>query len=167
MAQPPYQDPVYQHTSRDSYGQQPGAQQYPQQNTPYASQPGYPESTPPPAGQPTGGVHGGSKKRQYAAQAFDFGSGANAALTPAMSGGAYSAGVGSPGYPAEAFTPAPAGYIPPQPSYETSGVAGMTNQFGQMGFGGQPQTTSPQLQVQLLFLLTQQTIVGARVRLTW
>ena len=148
MAQPPYQDPDYQYTSNDPYGQQPGAPHYPQQTSPYASQPGYPEPTLPPAGPPTGGVHGGAKKRQYAAQAFEFGSGANAALTPPMSGGAYAAGMGPPGYPAETFTPAPVGYIPSQPSYETSGVAGMANQFGQMGFGGQPQPISPQLQVQ-------------------
>lgn len=147
MAQPPYQDPDHQYTSNEPSG----APQYLQQNTPYDSQPGYPEPTSPPGGQPTGGVHGGPRKRQYAAQAFEFGSGANAALTPPMSGGAYSAGTGPPGYPAETFTPAPVGYIPPQQSYETPGVAGMTNQFGQMGFGGQPQTSSPQLQVQLLF----------------
>ena len=99
-------------------------------------------------------MHGGPKKRQYAAQAFDFGSGANAAITPSATGGIGGASTyppggmaGPAGYPAESFTPAPVGYTPPQPGYEAPGVASMTNQFGQMGVGGQPQQAAPQLQV--------------------
>lgn len=64
-------------------------------------------------------------------------------------GAAYPPGgmTGPAGYPAESFTPAPVGYTPPQPGYEAPGVAAVTNQFGQMGFGGQPPAGAPQLQV--------------------
>jgi len=100
-------------------------------------------------------VHGGPKKRQYAAQAFEFGSGANAAITPSAAGGVGGASTyppggmtGPAGYPAESFAPAPVGYTPSQPGYEAPGVASMTNQFGQMGLGGrQPLQPAPQLQV--------------------
>ena len=57
----------------------------------------------------------------------------------------------------EQFTPAAVGgYVPPQPGYESAPVAGMTNQFGQMGFGGQaqPQVVTPQVQV-CAFILSQ------------
>src|SRR5437868_5643286 len=100
MAQPPYQDPNYQYPPQDPYGQNPGTPQYPSQNTPYAvQQPGYPPaaSTPPPSGPPAGGVLGGPKKRQYATQAFEFGSGANAAITPSAAGGVGGASTYPPG----------------------------------------------------------------------
>ena len=154
MAQPPYQDPNYQYPPQDPYGQNPGTPQYPPQNTPYAAQqPGYPPTASPPSPPPGPPAGGGPKKRQYAAQAFEFGSGANAAITPLAAGGvggaSYPPGgmTGPAGYPAESFTPAPVGYTPPQPGYESPGVAAMTNQFGQMGVGGQPQQAAPQLQV--------------------
>jgi protein transport protein SEC24 len=118
----------------------------------------------------------GKKKRAYAGQAFDFGTGANtsaaAAQPPAAGapyGGAQPAGYGYPSQPAQpgytqpaygdqgAAAPAaqpaygqptygaPAGYQAPDPGYPApgvaqaapGGVAGVTQQFGQMGFGGQ------------------------------
>lgn len=161
MAQPPYQDPNYPYPPQDPYGQQPDpppVSGYPPQQTPYSTQPaGYPPtgSPPPPSGPPSG-PPGGVKKRQYAAQAFEFGSGANAALTPSRdqvqgaigyAPGGMAAPVGYP--PADTFTPAPVGgYVPPQPAYDTPGVAAMTNQFGQMGFAGHP-AAATQLQLQV------------------
>lgn len=119
------------------------------------------------------------KKRGYAGQAFDFGTGANAGAAAAPLGGQPAPGAGAFGYPAQpAQQPAygmpqqPAygqpGYADPaaqqqaaaygqpaygQPAYEAPGtgypqqptpgaaqpgVQGVTQQFSQMGMGGQP-----------------------------
>ena len=127
---------------------------------------------------------GGKKKRAYAGQAFDFGSGANAGLSatpPANQPAAATAGAfGYPGQqaqqPAYAMPQQPAygqagyadpaaqqqpaygqpaygqpGYDPAQPGYPQQptpglvqpGVQGVTQQFAQMGMGGQP-TQQPQ-----------------------
>ncbi|KAI5793700.1 transport protein-like protein SEC24 [Peziza echinospora] len=153
MAQPPYQDPNYQYPPQDPYNQQP-ASPYP----PYGGQAppaagGYEQpldgSLPPPPPQPGQGATAGHRKRQYAAQAFEFGSGANAGITQAPNPSTVPyppvGGGGPVGYP-EQFTPATAGgYGPPQPGYDAP-VAGMANQFGQMGIASQPQVVAPQLQ---------------------
>ena len=121
------------------------------------------------------------KKRGYAGQAFDFGTGANAgAAAAAPLGGQPAPGAGAFGYPAQpAQQPAygmpqqpaygqpgyadpaaqqqaaaygqpaygqPAGYEAPQTGYPQQpapgvaqpGVQGVTQQFSQMGMGGQP-----------------------------
>jgi protein transport protein SEC24 len=101
---------------QEGYGQQPVAYGAPVQ------QPG--EA---PASQ---GHTGGRKKRAYAGEAFEFGSGANAALggqPPA--GGAY--GAYPPQQPAYGADPSQMaqGYAPPV----APGVAQMTQQFGAMG----------------------------------
>lgn len=112
----------------NDYGQQAG---FP----PYGQQPAYPTdggqayaspttSTPPPGAQQPGEVHGGKKKkRAYAAQAFDVGSGANAAV-----GGQLPAG-GQFGTP----QPVAAGYGYPgqetQPAVD-AGAYGVPQQYG-------------------------------------
>lgn len=92
-----------------------------------------PTGTPPAPGQ--GQPAGGKKKRAYAGQAFEFGSGANAALggqPPA--GGAFPPPQApvyqQPMYGADPsqMQPAAAGYSPGAPP-----VAQMTQQFGAMG----------------------------------
>lgn len=60
--------------TKDQYGQQ------------SPTQPGFDTTSPPPAGQPEQEV-GKKKKRGYAAQAYDFGAGANSALGGQMQGG--------------------------------------------------------------------------------
>lgn len=122
---------------------------------------------------------GGKKKRAYAGQAFDFGSGANAGqaaaaapgTAPAQGAFGYPAqqqpaygmpqqpAYGQPGYvdPAAAQQPAaygqpaygqPMGYEAPQTGYPQQpvapGVQGVTQQFSQMGMGGQGATPQPQ-----------------------
>ena len=110
---------------------------------------------------------GGKKKRAYAGEAFDFGSGANAALGGQQQGGgeynAYAAQAAAAGYPPTGWTPSStAGYAPvpgqaqpvvgeyqpPTPGYPgpaVGGVAQVTQQFGQMGIGGpQAPTQMPQ-----------------------
>jgi protein transport protein SEC24 len=132
---------------------------------------------------------GGKKKRAYAGQAFDFGTGANAGQTAAPPGGQPAPGAGAFGYPvqqaqqpaygmpqqpaygqpgyvdpaAQQQAPAygqpaygqPAGYEAPQTGYPQQpapgvtqpGIQGVTQQFGQMGMGGQPSQqpqTAPQ-----------------------
>ncbi|KAJ9626463.1 COPII subunit [Taxawa tesnikishii (nom. ined.)] len=117
----------------------------------------------------------GKKKRAYAGQAFEFGSGANAgtaapqAATPGY-GAAPAAGYGypqqqpqtgyqQPGYgdqSAQVPMQQPAygqpaygaagGYQPPATGYPAPDMGGVTQQFGQMGFSGQQQTPQPQAQ---------------------
>lgn len=92
------------------------------------------------AGAPAPAAAGGRKKRTYAGEAFEFGSGANAAL-----GGQQQAGGNYGAYPAQApavgyqqpvygaeptqAQPAVSGYAPPV----APGVPQMTQQFGAMG----------------------------------
>lgn len=101
---------------QEGYGQQPVAYGAPVQQ---------------PGEAPAPQVHtGGRKKRAYAGEAFEFGSGANAALggqPPA--GGAYGAYPSQqPAYGADPSQMAQ-GYAPPV----APGVAQMTQQFGAMG----------------------------------
>jgi protein transport protein SEC24 len=82
---------------------------------------------------PTPVQHGGKKKRAYAGEAFEFGSGANAALGGQLpAGGSYGA------YPQQqAGYQQPAAYgADPAQAYAAPaapGVAQMTQQFGAMG----------------------------------
>lgn len=114
--------------------------------------------TPPPPTGPQSHA-AGKKKRAYAGEAFDFGSGANAALGGQQQGGgdynAYAAQAAAAGYPPAGWTPAAVpGYVPasgqaqpavgeyqpPAAAYPGPGVGGVaqvTQQFGQMGIGGQ------------------------------
>lgn len=159
-----YQDPA-------QYGQE-VAQQY--AGTP---QPDYDQQAAPVPGQV-----GGKKKRAYAGQAFEFGTGANAGQQAPPAGGAYPvaqpAGYGypqqqqqpqamgyqQPGYgdaaaaqPAQAVYAqpgyaAPAAYQAPDASYPAPGaaplaqpgIAGVTQQFSQMGMAQQPQQAPAQ-----------------------
>lgn len=105
---------------------------------------------------------GGKKKRAYAGEAFEFGSGANAALGgqqqgggnyPAFAAQAAAAGYPTPGYAADAAAgyaqPQPVGvgeYQPPTAGYpapSAAGVAQVTQQFGQLGVSG-PHQVPPQ-----------------------
>ena len=112
-------------------------------------------------GAPVQGQAGSRKKRVYAGEAFDFGSGANAALGGQLpAGGSYGAyppqqpvpvagyqqPVPQPMYgvdPAAQMQPVAPGYAPPQ----APGVAQMTQQFGGMGMADpnqmQPQAPRP------------------------
>lgn len=126
----------------------------------YGSPTGY--GSPVQPGAPPQGQAGGRRKRVYAGEAFDFGSGANAAL-----GGQMPAG-GSFGYPPQqpvaGYQQPIAGYQQPmaQPMYGVDpaaqmqqpvapgyappaapGVAQMTQQFGAMGMAD-PQQMPPQ-----------------------
>jgi protein transport protein SEC24 len=85
---------------QDQYGQgYPAPDQYAQQSP---EQPGFgTTSPPPPAGQPED-VGGKKKKRGYAAQAYDFGAGANSALGGQQQGGGQFQQPGGP--PAPAYT---------------------------------------------------------------
>ncbi|KMU76310.1 hypothetical protein CISG_01044 [Coccidioides immitis RMSCC 3703] len=120
---------------------------------------------PPPAGAPaTGGpTHGGRKKRAYAGQAFEFGSGANAALGGQLPGGGTYGGYPAPPqpqgyppvpYPGQPAQPAPetyaageqlgaGGYQPPGPGYPAADVSQITQQMGQMSMGGQMPGRAP------------------------
>lgn len=127
----------------------------------YAS-PGSPSQQPgvPVAGPASHPNVGGKKKRAYAGEAFEFGSGANAALGgQQQGGGAYgyvpqpqqaagyppstygadpnqvaAAGYGQPAAAIGGYQPPVAGYAAPAP-----GVDQMTQQFGQMGMGAPQQ----------------------------
>lgn len=132
----------------------------------YPPQEGYGEA---PGQQPPPGPAqaGAKKKRAYAGQAFDFGSGANAALGGQQQGGgnygAYAAQAAAAGYPPAGYgadpaagytAPAPAaaapgGYQPPVTGYPgpgDAGVAQVTQQFGHMGVAD-PQQQPLQQQV--------------------
>lgn len=107
----------------------------------------------PQPGQPPQGQAGGRKKRVYAGESFEFGSGANAALGGQMpAGGSYGyppqQPVAQPMYgadPAAQMQPVAQGYAPPV----APGVAQMTQQFGGMGLADpnqmpqQPQAPRP------------------------
>lgn len=104
---------------------------------------------------------GGKKKRAYAGEAFEFGSGANAALGGQQQGGGAYGYMPQPqqaaGYPPSTYgadpnqiaaagygqpaAPAVGGYQPPVAGYTAPapGVDQMTQQFGQMGMGAQQQ----------------------------
>lgn len=147
----------------NDYGQQPGFQPYGQQ-PPFPDDGLAPVGTPPPgAPQAHGEAAGGKKKkRAYAAQAFDVGSGANAAVGGQLPGGGQfgtpqpaAAGYGYPGQEAQpavgaaaygapqtygspgaapGFQPPDAYGAPPAP-----GVAGITQGMAGMQMGqGQP-----------------------------
>ncbi|OJJ49158.1 hypothetical protein ASPZODRAFT_129561 [Penicilliopsis zonata CBS 506.65] len=129
----------------------------------YPPQEGYGQpvgyGTPPPPSDPAAtapaphAAHGGKKKRVYAGQAFELGSGANAALGGQQQGGgsygayppAPAAGYQQPMYGVDPNQgqPAVAGYAPPAPS----GVAQMTQQFGAMGMADQQQAAPQPVQV--------------------
>jgi protein transport protein SEC24 len=108
------------------------------------------------------------KKRAYAGQAFEFGTGANAGMAPPPPATPYGAaqpaaayGYGAPiqqqpaGYPdpmqhqQPAYGAPPAGYQPPD-AYGAApgGVAAMTQQFGQMGMAPQQQLHQQPQQLQ-------------------
>lgn len=110
------------------------------------------QSTVPPQGMQAPAA-GGRKKRAYAGEAFEFGSGANAALGGQQTaGGAYGAyppqpepvGYQQPVYGADPtqMQPVAAGYAPPAPG----GVAQMTQQFGGLGMGEPHHMPPPQHQ---------------------
>ncbi|KAI1930461.1 COPII subunit [Ophidiomyces ophidiicola] len=138
----------------------------------YPPPPGQEYGAPPPAADQPGGppqstaqanappAPGGRKKRAYAGQAFEFGTGANAALGGQLPGGGSYGGypappqpqnfaaapyAGQPPQPApEAFATgeqmAMGGYQPPMPGYPTppaAAVSQMTQQMGQMSMGSQ------------------------------
>ncbi|KAJ5662475.1 uncharacterized protein N7477_010091 [Penicillium maclennaniae] len=123
-------------------------------------QPGYSSPDPqhqssvPAQGAPAPVAAGGKKKRTYAGEAFDFGSGANAALGgQPTAGGAYGAypqqpqaqamGYQQPAYGADPsqIQPALAAYAQPGPE-----VAQMTQQFGGMGMAEPHHMPPPQQQ---------------------
>lgn len=117
--------------------------------------------------QPTAAA--GRKKRAYAGQAYEFGAGANAGLGGQQQnaggyGGGFDQRTHSAGQPPAAFTDAQTapgtnygqpgvagvgGYQPPTPSYPGQpNVAGVTEQFQQMGVGDKQQFATPQAQAQ-------------------
>lgn len=127
---------------------------------------------------------GGKKKRAYAGEAFEFGSGANAALLGQQQGsggyGGYADESQGVGYPATTFNAeAPVGfsqqqpqaqsqppvvgatvggYQPFTPSYppqNAGGMAQMTQQFGQMGMSDQRQMPQQPAQVARTIPLNQ------------
>ncbi|ROW15749.1 hypothetical protein VPNG_02041 [Cytospora leucostoma] len=151
----------------NDYGQQAGGA------LPYGQQPPIPSdgleyaapvgSTPPPGAQQPGEAHGKKKKRAYAAQAFDVGSGANAAVggqlqgggqfgtpQPAVAGYGYSGQEAQPAVAAAAPYGAPQaygspaatpGFQPPEPYGvpPAPGVAGITQGLSGLQVGqGQP-----------------------------
>jgi protein transport protein SEC24 len=171
------------------------SQQYPQQGVPpqsgYPQQPqveqsyeNYETEAPPgvPPGPAPGPAHTGRKKRAYAGQAYEFGSGGNAALggQPAAGGAypGYSAQADAAGYPQGGYQqnpaavqqtatplypgqePAPAigGYQPPAPGYPAAGAAnvpGMTQQFAQMDMSQKPPVAAAPQQPQRAPVLNQ------------
>ncbi|KIW89205.1 protein transporter sec24 [Cladophialophora bantiana CBS 173.52] len=161
---------------QESYGQQP-PQPLAGQN--YESY----ETNAPPGVQPgpaPGPAHGGRKKRAYAGQAYEFGAGANAALGgQQQAGGAYSgysvqqdaAGYpqggyqqnpaavqqnATPLYPGQEPAAALGGYQPPTPPYPApGGVAGMTQQFGEMDISQKPPVAAAPQQAQRAPVLNQ------------
>ncbi|KAL9624312.1 MAG: hypothetical protein Q9160_001559 [Pyrenula sp. 1 TL-2023] len=111
----------------------------------------------------------GRKKRAYAGQAYEFGAGANAGLGGQQQnaggyGGGFDQRTHSAGQPPAAFADAQTapgsnygqpgvagvgGYQPPAPSYPGQpNVAGVTEQFQQMGVGDKQQFAPPQAQPQ-------------------
>lgn len=139
----------------DQYGQapQPG---YPQQQPGFSSPPGTAAAQQPPVGSVS--HHGKGKRRGYAEQSYDFGQGANAGLATGTVGSGVPMQAGYPeaqmgGYPQDPSVaqgqfvspmggaPAPVygGVPPPVAPYGDAGVAGLSQQFGQMGMGGAPQ----------------------------
>jgi protein transport protein SEC24 len=131
----------------------------------YGQAPVNPELPPDPSTAAQQAHAAGKKKRVYAGEAFDYGSGANAALGGQQQGGgdynAYAAQAAAAGYPPAGWSPAAGAaefgqapvpgqpqpgvgeYQPPAAAYPgpTGGVAQVTQQFGQMGMSG-PQTPS-------------------------
>ena len=117
---------------------------------------GFPDSTQQPPVPPQGAqapAAGGRKKRTYAGEAFEFGSGANAALGgQPTAGGAYGVyppqpepvAYQQPVYGADPtqMQTAAAGYAPPP----SSGVAQMTQQFGGLGMSEPHHMPPPQPQ---------------------
>ncbi|KAL2009785.1 hypothetical protein VTN00DRAFT_5592 [Thermoascus crustaceus] len=148
----------------------------------YPPQEGYGQQSPPGAGYGTPGTPppqqqasgpashhqvGGRKKRAYAGEAFEFGSGANAALGGQLQGGGayggYPAQPQAAGYPPTTYGADPnqiaaagygqpqaagvGGYQPPAAGYPAAtapGVAQMTQQFSQMGMADPQQVQQPQ-----------------------
>ncbi|KAJ5976240.1 Sec23/Sec24 beta-sandwich [Penicillium waksmanii] len=114
------------------------------------------QSPVPPQGAPP--AQAGKKKRAYAGEAFEFGSGANAALggQPTAGGayGAYPQQAQPVGYqqPAPAYggaDPSQMQQAPPAPAYghQASGsISGMTQQFGAMGMSEPHHVLPPQQQ---------------------
>lgn len=160
---------------QDGYGQ-PAAVGQSYENYETQAPPGVP---PAPAPGPATAA-GGRKKRAYAGQAYEFGAGPNAGLGgQQQAGGAaapytgYSAQADAAGYAQGGYQQNPAavqqgatpmyghqenaamgGYQPPQPAYPAQpqpGVAGVTQQFGQMNMNQPPpqpqqqQAKAPQL----------------------
>lgn len=141
---------------QEQYGQQPAGQ--------------YDGGAPQDQDQPVAPA-GKTKRRAYAGQAFDFGSGANSNLAatqaaqaqPAQTYGGYpaTAQAQQPAYGQPAYgEPAPAaavpaygqpaygaagGYQPPEAAYPgtQAGVGGVTSAFSQLGLGGQAQQQQP------------------------
>lgn len=92
------------------------------------------------AGAPVQGHAGGKKKRAYAGEAFEIGSGANAALGGQLpAGGSYGAYPPQPqaaGYQQPVYGADPSQMNAAAPGYTapvTPGIAQMTQQFGAMG----------------------------------
>lgn len=151
----------------NDYGQQAAFQQG--QQAPYADDGqayGNPVGSPPPQATQQPGEGGGKKKkRAYAAQAFDVGSGANAAVGGQLPGGGQ---FGTPqpmaagyGYPGQDAQPQPAPYGAPQtygspapatPGFQppdaygapAPGVAGITQGMAGMQMGPGPGQPAPQ-----------------------
>jgi protein transport protein SEC24 len=149
---------------------------------PYAqqspAQPGFPATSPPPGGQAEHDAAGKKKKRGYAAQAYDFGAGANSGLGGQTQGGApaqpafggYPAAVdnqqpaygAAPQYGAQVGGPAPGapqaygqpaqypgpGYAPPEPQYGHAPAAASPGVAGITQGMGQMGMGAPQAQAQ-------------------
>jgi protein transport protein SEC24 len=155
----------------DGYGQQPPAgPNY--ENYEANSPPGVAPA--PPQGQ----AAAGRKKRAYAGQAYEFGAGANAALGgQQQAGGAapysgYSVQQDAAGYPQGGYQQNPVaaqqnttpmypgqeamgGYQPPATGYPAPGVAGVTQQFGQMDISQKPPVAAAPQQSQRAPVLNQ------------
>lgn len=153
----------------------PGQQQdgYPQPTDPQGQNyENYETQSPPgvPAPPPQGPAPGTRKKRTYAGQAYEFGSGANvpqAGSAPAAAGyGGYSQQQEAAGYPQGGYQQTPAAvqqgstplygyqegagvgnYQSPPPAYPSAGqpatVAQVTQQFGQMDMSQKPASAAP------------------------
>ncbi|KAA8896026.1 hypothetical protein FN846DRAFT_784134 [Sphaerosporella brunnea] len=170
----PYADP---NQSQYQYGQQPDLyaqqQQYGQAPQPgYPPQPGYSTPpaaqgfAPPPPATGASAPSGRGKRRGYAEQQFEFGQGANAALTPSSGGigGPYQQPAypgAQPAYPHQEPVQQQPQYVQPMgmqqggypgaaaPGAGYDQVSGMTQQFGQMGMGGvSPMQAAPQMMPQ-------------------
>ncbi|KAH7029407.1 protein transport protein SEC24 [Microdochium trichocladiopsis] len=165
----------------DGYGQYPPQQQYTEEGQYPAEQPAFEQQGSP--APPAGGAYqapdqGKKKKRGYATQAFEYGTGGNASATPL--GGTGGAAPATPGYPGQNFQqggypsptqaapygqqqqgipggqPSVGGYQAPDPYYNAgaapglSGMAGITSNMAGMNLGGQQpaQQQMPQQQQQ-------------------